>query len=542
MLKRFRFSSWSMRTRIIVGCTLGLVLCSTVGIYCLIQLRQVASLTSDISDIWVPNIQRVAQIRQKVRMFRSAEFELLATDGEKARKDLISLFETATGELMIYGKTLEEGIQDDESRVLFNEFKDFWDAYLKHHEKFSELAKASKTTEARDLLLGEAAKTFDKLDEKAGQIDDQFYKGSLRARDVVHERVSRMEIQVMVAFPLIFFVSLSLMCVITFRLSRRLGALSDRIRATAVRVREKGEILSTMAVSLSESTTEEASSLEQTSQSVRSIGDQANRAVTLAKNASRAIEETRERANVGISQVTKVREAMDTIRSGNEKIVAHVEESHKEMEEINKIILSVSEKTKIINDIVFQTKLLSFNASVEAARAGQHGKGFAVVAEEMAKLAQVSGVAAQDIGVILESSSTRVNDIIVRAKSNVGASVTASGGSIASGADLTLACSKSLQEILQVAQAASQSATEIAEVANQQAEAIGQMTVAFQQISKATQQNSTLSSGTASESVELRKQSTTLSEIVTQLDSSVYGNATSPSAEEASSVPDQRAA
>ncbi|MBC7465119.1 MAG: hypothetical protein H7256_03945 [Bdellovibrio sp.] len=47
----------------------------------------------------------------------------------------------------------------------------------------------------------------------------------------------------------------------------------------------------------------------------------------------------------------------------------------------------IGNKTKVINDIVFQTKLLSFNASVEAARAGEHGKGFAVVAEEVGKLA-----------------------------------------------------------------------------------------------------------------------------------------------------------
>jgi len=40
-----------------------------------------------------------------------------------------------------------------------------------------------------------------------------------------------------------------------------------------------------------------------------------------------------------------------------------------------------------MNDIVFQTKLLSFNASVEAARAGIHGKGFAVVADEVGNLA-----------------------------------------------------------------------------------------------------------------------------------------------------------
>jgi len=44
------------------------------------------------------------------------------------------------------------------------------------------------------------------------------------------------------------------------------------------------------------------------------------------------------------------------------------------------LIETINQKTRVINDIVFQTKLLSFNASVEAARAGEHGKGFAVEA------------------------------------------------------------------------------------------------------------------------------------------------------------------
>lgn len=72
-----------------------------------------------------------------------------------------------------------------------------------------------------------------------------------------------------------------------------------------------------------------------------------------------------------------------------------------EISNITKMMVEIKEKAKIINDIVFQTKLLSFNASVEAARAGEHGKGFAVVAEEMAKLAKVSGEAAKEIEDIL---------------------------------------------------------------------------------------------------------------------------------------------
>jgi len=84
------------------------------------------------------------------------------------------------------------------------------------------------------------------------------------------------------------------------------------------------------------------------------------------------------------------------------------------------IISEIENKTKIINEIVFQTKLLSFNASVEAARAGEQGKGFAVVAEEVGNLAELSGKAATEITSMLDSGLAKVNDIAVGTKRRVG--------------------------------------------------------------------------------------------------------------------------
>lgn len=524
MAKNFNFRSWSMRSRIIAVCAIGLVLCGSMGVLCLYKMKRIASITSDISEIWIPNIQRIAEVRQKTRQFRSAELEILSVTKESDAKELFDLYDSLSGEMEIYNRTLEEGIQDDETLAAFNEYKELWEQYTKVHENFVGLISAKKTKEARELLLGDANKIFEKIDVKCGEMDDHAYKGSLRAKEVAHDETRRIEKQILVAVPAVFLISLAFVFMITLRLSRQLAALSDKIRESAVQVLEKGESLSTMAVELSQSTTEEAASLEETSHSVRSIEDKANKSVSLARTATQAIENTRERANMGISQIQRVRDAMELIRASNGTILSHVEESHKDMEQINKLIQSVSEKTKIINEIVFQTKLLSFNASVEAARAGEHGKGFAVVAEEMAKLAKMSGMAAQEIGVILESSTVKVQEIITKTKAKVGEAVKSSAGSIAAGAELTNGCSEALREILAAAESASRSATEIAQAASQQAQAIGQITTAVQHISTATQQNSSLSSGTASESVELRRQSANLTDIVNQLDSSVYGD------------------
>lgn len=62
----------------------------------------------------------------------------------------------------------------------------------------------------------------------------------------------------------------------------------------------------------------------------------------------------------------------------------------------------ISSKSKVVHDIAFKTKVLSFNASVEAERAGARGRGFSIVAQEMKRLAEISGKAAEEIGSIVE--------------------------------------------------------------------------------------------------------------------------------------------
>ncbi|MBF0315068.1 MAG: hypothetical protein HQK50_13780 [Oligoflexia bacterium] len=82
------------------------------------------------------------------------------------------------------------------------------------------------------------------------------------------------------------------------------------------------------------------------------------------------------------------------------------------LEGIVTMIGEINKKTDIINDIVFETKLLSFNASIEAARAGQYGKGFAVVAQEIGSLAVMSGKASLSISSLLESNTIQVKELV----------------------------------------------------------------------------------------------------------------------------------
>ena len=80
------------------------------------------------------------------------------------------------------------------------------------------------------------------------------------------------------------------------------------------------------------------------------------------------------------------------------------------MEEIDSQVKSINDAITVIDQIAFQTNILSLNAAVEAATAGEAGKGFAVVAAEVRNLANRSAEAAKEIKNIVEVATTKANE------------------------------------------------------------------------------------------------------------------------------------
>ena len=80
------------------------------------------------------------------------------------------------------------------------------------------------------------------------------------------------------------------------------------------------------------------------------------------------------------------------------------------MDEINQKVNSINEAIAVIDQIAFQTNILSLNAAVEAATAGEAGKGFAVVAAEVRNLASRSADAAREIKNLVQEATVKAND------------------------------------------------------------------------------------------------------------------------------------
>lgn len=160
-----------------------------------------------------------------------------------------------------------------------------------------------------------------------------------------------------------------------------------KINAAAAEVDTNAREVSRVGKALSEGASIQSGSIEKLTTSVTEISLQTNRN---AKNAEKA------------SVIAK--KAKEEAVKGNERMLGML----KSINEISIASANISKIVKVIDDIAFQTKILSLNAAVEAARAGASGKGFSVVAAEVGNLAQRSARAANETTALIESTSETV--------------------------------------------------------------------------------------------------------------------------------------
>ena len=148
-------------------------------------------------------------------------------------------------------------------------------------------------------------------------------------------------------------------------------------------------VLTNSSDNLSTASNEQAASLEEASAALEEITS------TVVNNATNINNMSRYASEVTIS-------VKDGEKLANETTAA--------MDEINSEVSAISEAITVIDQIAFQTNILSLNAAVEAATAGEAGKGFAVVAQEVRNLASRSADAANEIKVLVENATKKAND------------------------------------------------------------------------------------------------------------------------------------
>ncbi len=179
-------------------------------------------------------------------------------------------------------------------------------------------------------------------------------------------------------------------------LMESINTLGETLGKTAKTNLENGQILESNSVAMNTSmnnlaakSNEQAASLEQTAAALEEITSITR---SNADNASKM-------ANLGQT----VRKSVTTGQDLASKTASS-------MDEINEKVGAINEAITVIDQIAFQTNILSLNAAVEAATAGEAGKGFAVVAQEVRNLASRSAEAAKEIKDLVEDATQKANN------------------------------------------------------------------------------------------------------------------------------------
>lgn len=247
------------------------------------------------------------------------------------------------------------------------------------------------------------------------------------------------------------------------KISRDLSKTISIIDASAEQVSSGAEQVSSGAQALAQGATEQASSVEELSASIAEIAERVNKNAANAANA----DQFSQQSSAGLVH-------------GNEQMQSMVSA----MTEISDSSSQIANIIKTIEDIAFQTNILSLNAAVEAARAGDAGKGFAVVADEVRSLANKSAEAAKNTTALIQHEISAVE------KGQKTADETA----------------KSLSSVMDTAKKTTDLIDKISSASAAQATSINQITAGVDQISAVVQTNSATSEESAATSEELSSQ------------------------------------
>ncbi len=269
--------------------------------------------------------------------------------------------------------------------------------------------------------------------------------------------------------------------------AQEVASASNRSRRTAAELNEAATRQAAQILATTERIRTMAKSMDEMSQSAGKSAEVAQGSVLTAKRGAEAVQNTIK--------------GMDEMRE-------QIQETAKRIKRLGESSQQIGEIVELINDIAEQTNILSLNAAIQAAMAGDAGRGFAVVADEVQRLAERSGAATKQIADLVKTIQADTNEAV--------SSMEKATNGVVEGTRLADAAGQALGQIESVSEQLSSLIVRIAKDARTQSQAATTVSTSMTEIQEAT---ATTSAGTQQTAESIAK----LSDLVGELQASVAG-------------------
>lgn len=418
--------------------------------------------------------------------------------------------------------------KDEEMLKEIKTIQNHFDSYTLLGNKIIEKLLADNVGESADRITTEFDSKFEELEVAMEKFGEKYESKNKDYFSNVRTTLKYYAYALLVLLLGGIFFSLVISQVVIKSVIKTMNSFAEGVSHSSMNLGLSISQLSLSSEQLATAVSEESAALQETAASVEEISAMVLKSSENAQNTSKSSDATKEKALNGQEVMRDLVSAIQDISETNQAVDHEVKESNNRINEILTVIQEIGNKTKVINDIVFQTKLLSFNASVEAARAGENGKGFAVVAEEVGNLAQMSGNAAKEITTLLEDSLNRVQKIAEESKTRIEAIMNQTQDKVQKGTTVAKSFESILNEIVDDAQRSSDLVSEITRASKEQANGVSEISKAINQLNQATQVNSMAAETSSSTAESLKKQSNELRQEASNLRVAIEGRISVP--------------
>lgn len=383
---RIKFSDLTITAKIKLGFFISSIITvaiSVCGIYYLNNAK------SNIDRIYKENFLPVTKISSVLVLsekMRSIMRDSIRWNDEEHIQDKIQTRKDIWDEISTNLTDYENLIVSEDDRKLYDEFVGVRNEYLTAIESVEKEAAQNNDEEAYRLI-----------DVDSAMISNQ-YRESLQSfidmRDVSGEdsllgaiaKNSKIALIIMIILASIG-VALSLFFILI--LTKIFQGITDKVLSSIYAVSQKSNDFMKSNEALSNRTSEQASSIEETVATIEEITSQVKNNLSETETSVKLSKDTLVTSDDGFKLYRKVEEQMNEIYNSGQKITGII---------------------SMVNEIAFQTNILAINAAIEAAKGGEAGKGFAVVAIEVRSLAQRTVVAAKKIQDLLNINISQIEN------------------------------------------------------------------------------------------------------------------------------------